>query len=120
DRSVELVEPRRCRASFLQRCAEELGLTNVTVVAQPVEKTSGIMDVITARAAATRDQLFTWTNPRRHRGTVYILPKGASAVTEIEQVRASWQGLFHVEQSVTDPTSSIVIASEVQPCTVSR
>jgi len=48
------------------------------------------------------------------RKTVWALPKGRSAERELVEARGSWQGAFHVEQSVTDVDSRIVVATEVR------
>jgi Mrp family chromosome partitioning ATPase len=42
------------------------------------------------------------------------LTKGRTAQSELEAAGASWQGMFHVEPSLTDPEAGIIIAEEVQ------
>jgi 16S rRNA (guanine527-N7)-methyltransferase len=48
------------------------------------------------------------------RKTVWALPKGRSAAAELAEAERTWQGAFHVEQSVTDAESSIVVATGVR------
>jgi 16S rRNA (guanine527-N7)-methyltransferase len=48
------------------------------------------------------------------RNTLWLLPKGRNAERELAEARQSWQGVFHVEQSVTDPESFIVVATRVR------
>jgi 16S rRNA (guanine527-N7)-methyltransferase len=43
-----------------------------------------------------------------------VLPKGRSAREEVEAARKTWHGSFHVEQSITDPDSYIVVATGVR------
>lgn len=112
---IELVEPRRLRTTFLTSMTDELSLSNVTIIAKRVEQTAGKVDVITARAVTNLTQLFEIAAHRAHADTIWILPKGRSAHSEVEAARASWHGSFHVEQSITAPDSLIIIAQGVRP-----
>jgi 16S rRNA (guanine527-N7)-methyltransferase len=46
--------------------------------------------------------------------TVWVLPKGRNAQNELEAASRSWQGVFHVERSVTDADSAIIVAHAVK------
>ncbi len=115
DDPVELVEPRKLRTAFLQHCADTLGLTNVTIHTAKVERTKGRASVITARAVGTLDTLFRIARHRSDRSTIWVLPKGRNAQSEVEDAQLWWQGSFHVEPSVTAPDSLIIVAKEVRP-----
>ena len=110
-----LVEPRRLRGDFLQRCVDDLGLGKVQVRCAKVEKLSGRYDVVTARAVASIDRLFSLARPVTHLGTTWILPKGRSGAKELAEAQASWQGRFRVEPSVTAEDAVIVVAEGVMP-----
>ena len=110
---VTLIEPRRLRAEFLHKVCESLRL-NATVFAGRVERAEGNYDVITARAVAPLTQLLKISAHLSTRNTVWALPKGRSAERELVEARRSWQGAFHVEQSVTGVDSKIVVATEVR------
>jgi 16S rRNA (guanine527-N7)-methyltransferase len=113
DGPVTLIEPRRLRAEFLHKVCESLRL-NATVFAGRVERAEGNYDVITARAVAPLTQLLKISAHLSTRNTVWALPKGRSAERELVEARRSWQGAFHVEQSVTGVDSKIVVATEVR------
>ena len=113
DGPVTLIEPRRLRAEFLHRTCESLRL-NATVYTGKVERLEAKYDVITARAVASLPRLFEISAHLSTRNTVWALPKGASAERELAEARRTWQGAFHVEQSVTDADSKIVVATEVR------
>jgi 16S rRNA (guanine527-N7)-methyltransferase len=113
DGPVILIEPRRLRADFLHKLCESLGL-NATVLARKVERVEGKYDVITARAVTSLARLFEISAHLSTRKTVWALPKGRSADRELVEARRTWQGEFHVEQSVTDADSKIVVATEVR------
>ncbi len=112
---VTLVEPRRLRAEFLSRATAELGLGNVTVLQAKGEAVPRARyGVITARAVASVDRLFGMTAHLSHGGTIWVLPKGQRAKSELDEARKSWQGAFRLEPSRTDPDARILIASGVR------
>lgn len=114
DGPVTLVEPRRLRADFLQGAVDILGLAaRVRVERAKVERISGAFDVITARAVASLSRLLAISVHLSTKKTIWALPKGRSALTELAEAKRAWQGMFHVERSVTDEDSYIVVASGV-------
>lgn len=116
ERLVTLVEPRRMRADFLQRAIEAAGVAHrVTVQQSKVERvTAPPAGIISARAVALLDTLFDSTAQLADAHTLYLLPKGQSATSELDAARRRFAGLFHVEQSITDPTSGIITATNVR------
>jgi 16S rRNA (guanine527-N7)-methyltransferase len=110
---VTLIEPRRLRADFLHRVCDSLRL-NGSVVHGKAERTVGRYDVITARAVAPLSQLLGISAHLSTKNTVWALPKGRSAAAELAEAQQAWQGVFHVEQSVTDADSRIVVATGVR------
>jgi 16S rRNA (guanine527-N7)-methyltransferase len=110
DGAVALIEPRRLRAEFLHKVCESLDL-NATVIATKAERAGGKYDVITARAVANLAQTLEISAHLSTRKTIWALPKGRSAEAELAEAERTWQGAFHVEQSVTDADSLIVVAT---------
>lgn len=110
--AVTLIEPRKLRADFLSRVARELGLV-IDIVPAKAEKAGGTFDVITGRAVARLTQFLTLSAHLSTRKTVWALPKGRNAESELAEALCKWQGAFHVEQSVTDPESYIVVGTGV-------
>ncbi|HEX6071897.1 MAG TPA: 16S rRNA (guanine(527)-N(7))-methyltransferase RsmG [Sphingomicrobium sp.] len=110
---VTLIEPRRLRAEFLAETIQSLGL-NATLEPTKVEKVSGRFDVITARAVAPLSRLLEISQHLSTRKTVWALPKGRGAQSELAEARRAWQGEFHVERSVTDAESRIVVGTGVR------
>lgn len=116
DAPVMLVESRRLRAEWLQRTAETLRLGNVKVEASRLELVKSFpASVITARAFAPLPKLFALAHRFSTEETLWILPKGRSAAEELASVTATWHGSFHMEPSVTDPDSAIIVARGVKP-----
>jgi len=92
---------------------ESLAL-NASVVPAKAERADGKYEVIAARAVARLDELLRISAHLSTRNTVWALPKGRSAEAELAEALQSWHGVFHVEQSVTDADSKIVVATGVR------
>lgn len=110
---VTLAEPRRLRADFLHKVVESLGI-DATVFCGKAERLEGRFDVITARAVAPLTKVFELSHHLSTGKTVWILPKGRKAQSELAEAKRAWQGVFHVEQSVTDADSRIIVATQVK------
>jgi 16S rRNA (guanine527-N7)-methyltransferase len=111
---MTLNEPRRLRAEFLRRMITELALPEVAVAECKVERLQGTFDLIAARAVARLDRLFDMACHLAHSETKWVLPKGESAQSELDEAMEAWQGSFRLVPSRTHPASAIVIAEHVQ------
>jgi 16S rRNA (guanine527-N7)-methyltransferase len=112
---VMLVEPRRLRAAFLDGTVGALGLAHrVTIQASKIENVRGSFDVITARAVAPLDRLLAMGLHLAHSGTIWALPKGRNANSELAEARRSWQCEIRREASCTDPQATILVLSKVR------
>ncbi len=117
ERPMLLIESRRKRVEFLNMAVEAMGLSHrVKVEGRRVEAMPDgtAAAVISARAFAPLDRLFTVAHRISRSGTIWLLPKGRGAQSELEVARGAWQGVFHVKQSVTDPDSAIIVARNVR------
>ena len=110
---VTLVEPRRLRADFLHRVVESLDL-GAKVLCARAERLDGRFDVITARAVAPLARLLELSHHLSTGKTTWILPKGRNAQSELAEARRAWQGMFHVEPSLTDADSRIIVGTGVK------
>lgn len=111
---VTLVEERRLRADFLRRAAESLGIA-VEIVAGKAERVPArSFDVISARAFAPLGRLFQLGTGFSTDNSLWLLPKGRNAETELAALDPSWQGSFRLEPSVTDPEARIIVARGVR------
>lgn len=116
DRPIVLVEPRAKRVQFLRDAATQLGIADrVTVIGSKVEsyRPAAPVAVVSARAVAELSTLLLSTVHSTDSSTVWLLPKGRSAQSEVDAARAKWQGRFHVEPSITQPDSGIVVATQI-------
>ena len=110
---VTLVEPRRLRADFLHKAVEALEL-GANILCGRAERLGEKFDTITARAVAPLARIFELSQHLSTGNSIWILPKGRNAQSELAEAKRTWQGVFHVEQSLTDPDSRIVIARHVK------
>jgi 16S rRNA (guanine527-N7)-methyltransferase len=114
ERDVVLVEPRRLRAEYLQTAVQELSLPKVRVALAKVEAVTAKAAVISARAVSRIESLIASAAHCAEKECIWLLPKGRNAHEEVAEARQKWHGVFHVEHSITDPDSSIVVARGVR------
>jgi 16S rRNA (guanine527-N7)-methyltransferase len=116
DTPTLLVEPRRKRAEFLAEMVTQIGLARARVRQAMIERVSGeTFGAVTARAYAPLPALIASTIQLTDSSTIWVLPKGRSAEQELVAAGAAWQGVFHVEQSLTDDDARIIVATGVRP-----
>ncbi|KQM62486.1 16S rRNA (guanine(527)-N(7))-methyltransferase RsmG [Sphingomonas sp. Leaf17] len=111
-----LVEPRRKRALFLEDTATTLAIdAHVTVHATKIEAVPGMAAaVISARAVASIDMILKIAAHVSDEKTLWLLPRGRFDPSEMISLRQRWSFVFHVEQSLTDADSSIVVMTGVR------
>jgi len=116
DRQVVLAEERRKRVEHLQAMIKRFALAKTSILQGRVEQQKAApFAVISARAFAPLERLFTLAQHLASPDTLWLLPKGKSAASELEVARRTWQGSFRIEPSVTDPDGAIIVATGVQP-----
>ncbi|ANY19008.1 Ribosomal RNA small subunit methyltransferase G [Tsuneonella dongtanensis] len=107
---VELVESRRLRIDWLERCKEALHLANCTVIGSRLELVPDHkVNVLSARAFAPLPKLVALARRFSTGDTVWLLPKGRSAEQEVAELPKRLRPMFHVEHSVSDPEAGIVV-----------
>lgn len=111
---VTLLEERRLRAEFLHLAAETLSVRVEIVQAKLERLPPRPFGVISARAFAPLPRLLALATGFSTTNSVWILPKGRNAATELEALGASWQGDFRLEPSVTDPAAWVIVATGVK------
>ncbi|WP_144097072.1 16S rRNA (guanine(527)-N(7))-methyltransferase RsmG [Croceicoccus sediminis] len=110
-----LAEQRPLRTEWLQRAADAMRLDNVDIVTANVSQLPDTKyDAISARAFAPLPRLLRLSAAFSTKATEWLLPKGRSAKQELEDLKG-WRHMFHVEQSVTDPQSGIIIGKLLGP-----
>ena len=110
ERPVTLVDSRRLRTEWLSRAAAALGLDAVQVMLARVEDLpSRDYAVISARAFAPLARLLALSARFSTPQTLWLLPKGAKARHELDELGETWRHTFHVEQSLTDSAAGVLV-----------
>jgi len=110
DAPMIMVEPRRRRVEFLEQAVTDLNLGNAIVKGTKVEQVTAKASVISARAVASVEKLLQATAHCATPSTRWILPRGRLDGEQLTELRQQQRGkMFHVEHSLTDPESSILI-----------
>jgi 16S rRNA (guanine527-N7)-methyltransferase len=110
-----LAEARRLRVDFLQRAAAVLA-ADPEIIHAPIERMADRpFAVISARAFAPLPRLLALAHRFSTENTLWLLPKGRNAKSELEAVRGAWQGDFRLEPSLTDADAQIIVATGVRP-----
>lgn len=110
DDPVVMVEPRKRRVEFLDETIDRIGLTNASVIGAKVEQVEVTARTISARAVASIEKLLQASAHCATPETRWILPRGRIDPVELDQLRRSQRSkMFHVEHSLTNPESMIVI-----------
>ena len=121
DRPMILVESRRKRFEFLLAVTQHLKLDHVSVHGGTLQSlATRIVSVISARAFAPLPKLLTLAHRFSRNETIWLLPKGKSVGDEMELISGTWQSRFHVEPSITDPFSEIIVGTSVNPVRTSH
>ena len=107
-----LVESRKKRVDWLERAAADLGLKKCRVEGKRLEHVESFeAAAISARAFAPLVKLLALSARFSTQRTVWLLPKGRSAVQELSSLSERTGSMFHVEQSVTDREAGIVVGT---------
>ena len=114
DGPVTLVEERRLRVEFLHRAAALMGLRIEILHAKAERVAPRPFDVISARAFAPLEKLLSLGTAFSTQNSLWLLPKGRNAETELAALDSSWQGVFRLEPSVTDGEAQIIVAEGVR------
>jgi 16S rRNA (guanine527-N7)-methyltransferase len=117
DWPVVMVESRRRRTDFLQQVIDTLDLSARASLWRGRAETFAIAEpaaVISARAFAPLPRLLSGSAHLANDSTLWLLPKGKNWKNELASIAPTWQGAFHVEQSVTDGDSAILVGRNVR------
>lgn len=110
DVDVLLVESTGKKAAFLSEAAQEMGLSNVQVIAARIEslKLGKAPDIVTARALARLDKLLRYGHGIADENTRYFFHKGQDVEGELTQAAKYWHMEVIRHQSITSPDATIL------------
>ena len=110
DIEVILVESRAKRIAWLEGAIDRLGINNARVAGCRLELLETVpMGTISARAFAPLPQLIALSARFSTPQTQWLLPKGRNGRQELLEMPKTIRSMFHVEQSLTDAGSVILV-----------
>ena len=110
DIEVILVESRAKRIAWLEGAIDRLGISNARVAGCRLELLETVpMGTISARAFAPLPQLIALSARFSTPQTQWLLPKGRNGRQELLEMPKTIRSMFHVEQSLTDAESVILV-----------
>jgi len=109
-REVLMVESRARRAAWLESIVAHFGLSGARVLAARLETVPSFdAAIISARAFAPLDRIIALSARFSTPQTRWLLPKGRNGAKELGEMPETIQAMFHVEQSITDAESVILV-----------
>ncbi len=106
--SVQLVESDERKCLFLREVSRETSVP-VRIVNRRIEAAEPqIFDVVTSRACAPLDVLFSYARPYLGEETVCLFPKGRTVEEELTTAKKRWNMRYALLESVTDSAARIV------------
>jgi 16S rRNA (guanine527-N7)-methyltransferase len=114
---VHLIESDTRKAAFLREAARVTGAP-VKIYAERIESAAeriGRVDIVTARALASLEQLIEFAIPLLSDCTRCIFLKGQDVDKELTEAAKSWSIKSTIQPSLTDPRGRIVIVEHVAP-----
>lgn len=109
---IDLVESNARKCAFLRHAARVTGAP-VTVhaarIEDAIEKFTGKIDVVTARALAPLPNLLGWCKELLRTGTLGLFPKGQYLDAELTEASKCWKIQASTVTSVTDPAARILV-----------
>lgn len=110
DTQFKLIESDQRKATFLRTVIRTLDL-NVDVTVKRIEEAEpSAAGVITARALANLDELYTYASRHMSIDGRMVFMKGQSFQSEIEMAKENWNFDVVTHQSITDNRSKIIEA----------
>jgi 16S rRNA (guanine527-N7)-methyltransferase len=112
--NVHLVEVDQRKVAFMREAARVAGV-QVTFHPARIESIPAFqVQVVTARALAALDRLLDWTAPFRTPDTLCLFLKGQTVEAELTEAHKQWTMVVDRQQSLTDPTGTILSLREVR------
>lgn len=109
-REVLMVESRARRAAWLESIVAHFGLSGARVLAARLETVPSFdAAIISARAFAPLDRIIALSTRFSTPQTRWLLPKGRNGAKELGEMPETIHAMFHVEQSITDAESVILV-----------
>jgi len=115
--SIHLVERIAKKAAFLReaiRVTTSPGVVLLAEIGDNVDRITGPVDCVTARALAPLDELLKLAYPLLRNGALGLFPKGQDVEAELTKASKSWNIEASLVPSKTNPGSRIVAVTKLR------
>ena len=113
-KNVTLVDSNGKKINFLKLTKNEL-LLSFNIILGRVENLSGLKyDVITTRALASLDKLFSYSQKFLKKNTVMIFLKGKTVNEEIQEAQKKWKFYFKKSESISHSDGAVLIIKNLK------
>ena len=107
-KNVTLVDSNGKKINFLKKINKEMNL-EIDIVLGRLEKIkNNKFDIITSRALANLDKLFTYSQKFIKKNTVLIFLKGKTVNEEIDFAKKKWKFNYTKHQSISDKRGTVL------------
>jgi 16S rRNA (guanine527-N7)-methyltransferase len=122
--AMTLIESDNRKSAFLREVIRKSGLKTrgnvVEIVSIRIENPEthakvGSVDVVTARACASLDRLFSYAYPLFHSSTVGLFLKGQDVEREMTEAQSHWSFTARLIPSRTEPDATLVEVMRLSP-----
>ena len=112
--NVTLVDSNNKKINFLKNIKKELNLkTNITL--GRLEKLNNLeFDIITSRALASLDKLFSYSQKFLKKNTLLVFLKGKTVNEELTETQKKWTFQFTKHKSISDIRGSLLIIKNIR------
>ena len=112
-KNVTLVDSNGKKINFLKLIKNKMNLKTKIILSR-IEALSNIKyDIITCRALASLDKIFSYSQKLLKKNTVLILLKGKTVNDEIEETKKKWTFQLDKHQSISDYRGSLLIIKNI-------
>src|SRR5712691_13437019 len=115
--AVHLVERNAKKAAFLRealRVTNSPGTVHLTDIGDSVDRITGLVDCVTARAVATLHQLIGFAEPLVKKGAKVLFLKGQDVEAELTEATKYWKITPHLHSSRTGGHGWIVELDRIE------
>jgi 16S rRNA (guanine527-N7)-methyltransferase len=111
---IYLIESVGKKAKFLHEVIDELKVDAVVRHERAEQIKDLKVDIITARACASLNELLTVAKPLAKPDSLYLFPKGQNVDAELTESAKYWTFTHAKRQSISDGSGSVLILKDVK------
>ena len=113
-RNITLIDSNGKKIKFIKNVNVELGIEMKPILGRLEEFNNLRFDIITSRALANLDGLFTYSQKFIKKNTVLIFLKGKTVNEEINYAKQNWSFDLVKQQSISDKRGSLLIIKNLK------